>query len=406
MSAPAAPAVDRRYFPGLSGARAVAAFAVIGTHSAFQSGRSLGNQPLSGLLARLEFGVTIFFLLSGFLLSRPFLLAQAEGRPHLPLRTFWWRRALRILPAYWLAIVVTLTLLSTTHSSRGDWLSYLGLVQTYDHHSVNPYLSQMWTLVVEVSFYAALPLLMALSRKLAGRPQTRTGVLILAMVATALAANLWVHWAYGGYSPGLLVLPLYLDWFALGIALASVSVHLDAPARWQRMPLEWAQSPVTCWVVGALLFWLTTLPLAGPRDLSSATTWEWTLKHLLYGGSAFFLLLPLTLGRSLWPDRLLGNPVMRWLGEVSYGVYLWHLGLLLALQRWLGWGLFQGHFLALYGLTALAATAVATASWYLLERPLLRRFTISWRRPDKQQAPGEHDADSRQAQQLHAGAPG
>jgi peptidoglycan/LPS O-acetylase OafA/YrhL len=366
----------------------------------------LGNQPFAGLLARLEFGVTIFFLLSGFLLSRPFLLSQAEHRPHPQLRTFWWRRALRILPAYWLAIIATLSFLSTRHSTAGDWVSYLTLTQTYNHHSVNPYLSQMWTLVVEVSFYAALPLLMAASRRLPGKPQSRTASLIVVMMAGALTSNLLVHQLDNGYAPTLLWLPLYLDWFALGIALASISVHVRAPARWQQRPIEWAQSPGTCWVVGALLLWLATLPLGGPRDLSPATTWEWTLKHLLYGASAFFLLLPLVLGRAQWPDRLLGNRVMRWLGEISYGVYLWHLGLLLSLQRWLGWPLFQGHFAGLYVLTALAATAAASVSWYVLERPLLRRFSTSWHRTGREQGAGQHDTDGREAQQLLAGAAG
>jgi peptidoglycan/LPS O-acetylase OafA/YrhL len=407
MTAASSPVVaDRRNFPGLSGARAVAAFAVVGTHAAFQSGRSLGDQPFAGLLARLDFGVTIFFLLSGFLLSRPFLLSEAEQRRPPPLRTFWWRRALRILPAYWLAVVVTLSVVSTRHSTAGDWISYLTLTQTYDHHSVSPYLSQMWTLSVELSFYAALPLLMAVSRRLPGKPQSRTTTLLVVMFFGALAGNLIAHRQGGGYSPALLWLPLYLDWFALGIALASMSVHARAPARWQRRPIEWAQAPGTCWVIGALLLWLSTLPLAGPRDLAIATTWEWTFKHLLYGASAFFLLLPLVLGQAQWQDRLLGNRVMRWLGEISYGVYLWHLGLLMSLRSWLGWPLFRGHFAGLFVLTVLAATAIAATSWYLFERPLLRRFSTSRRRGDGEQGTSQHDTDGRQTQQLLAGAAG
>jgi peptidoglycan/LPS O-acetylase OafA/YrhL len=128
--------------------------------------------------------------------------------------------------------------------------------------------------------------------------------------------------------------------------------------------------------------------------------------HVLAGLSAFFFLLPLTQGGSPWTQSLLGNPTMVWLGEISYGVYLWHLALLVAIARWFGWAPFSGHFFVLFLLTAASATVAATASWYLMERPLLRRFSSSWRRPARlDQAPNQDDADRHEAEQLHAGAP-
>jgi peptidoglycan/LPS O-acetylase OafA/YrhL len=201
-------------------------------------------------------------------------------------------------------------------------------------------------------------------------------------------------------------LPVYLDWFAFGMALASISVDIAAPARWQRAPIRWASSAGTCWIIGALLFWLAILPLAGPRSLVPISTWQWTFKHYLYGGSAFFFLLPLVAGTATWPERLLGNRVMRWFGEISYGVYLWHLALLISIQRWLGWPTFGGHFGALFGLTALASTAAATTSWYVLERPLLRRFSSSWRRPPRDEAAQQQAGDDGKTKHLYAGAAG
>jgi peptidoglycan/LPS O-acetylase OafA/YrhL len=388
----------------LSGVRGIAAYAVIATHAGFESGRSLDGGPFGPFLARLNFGVTLFFLLSGFLLSRQFMTDTSRLSP-ARIGQFWRRRGLRVLPAYWLAIIGTLWLLSTEHSSGLTWISYLLLVQTYDHHYVNNSLSQTWTLVVEVSFYALLPLLIWASRRIPRPRHQQTTVLVLVMSAAALAANLFTHFRYGGSSLSLLWLPEYLDWFALGILLASLAVE-PATTRWRRVLSEWSTSPGTCWIVGALCFWLLTLPLGGPLDVTPASTWEWTMYHVLAGASAFFFLLPLTQGRSHWADSLLGNPTMQWLGEISYGVYLWHLGLLIAIARWFGWPAFSGHFVALFVLTALAATVVAGLSWHFVEQPLLRRFSSSWRPVVPDQAAVQNDADRHQAEQLHPRAAG
>lgn len=394
----------RQNFAALSGVRAIAAYAVVATHAGFESGRSLDNGPFAPVLARLNFGVTLFFLLSGFLLSRQFLTDTSRLSPGR-VAHFWWRRALRIFPAYFLAIAGTLALLSTQRSTVGDWLSYLFLVQTYDHHYTNHSLSQSWTLVVEISFYAALPLLIWAARLIRRPRHQQLTLLVFAMSAAALATNLFIHFRYGGSSISLLWLPDYLDWFALGILLASLSFEPTA-TRWRRTLTDWAKSPGTCWIVGALTFWLFTLPLAGPYDVTPGTTWEWTLYHLLAGISAFFFLLPLTQGGTWWSERLLGNRAMQWLGEISYGVYLWHLGLLLAIARWLNWPVFSGHFFALFGLTAIAATAVAAVSWHLIERPLLRRFSSSWRAVTRSKASNQDDADRGKAEHLHPSATG
>jgi peptidoglycan/LPS O-acetylase OafA/YrhL len=395
----------RTEYAGLNGARAVAAYLVVLTHAGFESGLSLGNSPWAPFLARANFGVTIFFLLSGFLLSRRFLIddGMLSGSG---LRGFWRRRAVRILPAYWLAIIGTLALLSVRHTSAAHWAFYLLLIHPYIHMPIDPTLSQMWTLAVEISFYALLPLLFWVSRRFGTSRRSQSTGLIVAMAVISLAGTLLVHSLAGNGSHALLWMPLYLDWFGLGIGLAALSVFHADPAPWHVVPLRWAQSTATCWAVGVVILWLATLPLAGPRSLVASTTWEWTLRHYLFAASAFFLLLPLVVGAETWPDVLLGNRVMRWLGEVSYGVYLWHLGLLLALQRWLGYQPLTGHFVTLFVLASVAATLVAAVSWHLVERPLLRRFSYSWRRPGRREGTSEHRSDAEQAERLHPDAVG
>jgi peptidoglycan/LPS O-acetylase OafA/YrhL len=404
MTPRAEPAVG--HVGGLDGARAIAAYGVIATHAGFVSGRSLDHRPLAPFLARLDFGVTLFFLLSGFLLFRPFAAAAMSARPAPRIGSFWWRRALRILPAYWLAVAATLGALSYRHATSGDWWSYLLMIHTYNGHDLDSSLSQMWTLVVEIAFYAALPLLAALPRVL---PQAVTAVrrqvaLLIGMLLVAIASNILGHTAFR-HTAFLLWLPTYLDWFALGMFLAVASCLSPAHARWRRVLGEWAASPGTCWIAGALVFWIATLPLSGPYNLIPATTWEWTIKHYLYGCAAFLFLLPLMLGGDrTWAQRLLGNRVARRLGEISYGVYLWHLPLLIFIQHRAHWPLFGGHFAALFALTSLTATAAAAASYYLFERPLLRKYSRPWRR-GRQQRDHEHDHRD-ETQQLHPAAVG
>lgn len=186
------------------------------------------------------------------------------------------------------------------------------------------------------------------------------------------------------------------------LALASIS----APGRLRAFDAlrAWTgKAPGTCLIIGALLFWLSTFPLAGPYGLAPLTAWEWTIKHYLYGMSAFFLLAPVMLGRWAPLSRVLGNAPMAWLGTVSYGVYLWHLPLLIALTHWFDWPVFGGHFVSMLLLTAGCATVVAALSWYALERPLLVNFSRPWRRRP-QHRDGDDERQSEQAEDLDSSA--
>src|SRR3954471_10836988 len=89
--------VERAY-PTLDGLRLLAATAVVITHTGFATGHYTSD-AFGGLLARLEIGVPVFFVLSGFLLTRPYVLAGVHGIAGPRTRAYLWRRTLRILPA-------------------------------------------------------------------------------------------------------------------------------------------------------------------------------------------------------------------------------------------------------------------------------------------------------------------
>jgi peptidoglycan/LPS O-acetylase OafA/YrhL len=377
-----------RRFPGLDALRGVAALAIIWTHTGFASGRSLDNDLLAAAIGRFDFGVAIFFMLSGFLLYRPTALHTLAGAPRPRTLLFWWRRAARIFPALWLSVTVVLAVITQRSVTSSDWWHYLLLVQVYDHHETDPNLSQLWTLSVEVAFYAALPLLAALVIRHASRRgmDPRRAVhahlfLVAALAVCALAFNIFQARVLD-HTQALLWAPCYLDWFAAGMALAVVSaVPQESPMlRTTRQVLqEWASAPVTCWVVAAVLWLFTATQLGTPRTVVLPTFWQWTVQHYLFLAAAFLVMLPLVLGsRRSVPRTVVGRAGVV-LGSLSYSVYLWHLPLLLLIQRELRWRPFGGHFYLLTVLTTAASLAVAALSWLLVERPILRHASRPWR---------------------------
>ena len=108
------------YEPALDGVRALAALAVLVTHVAFTTGAYGAGLP-GALLARLDVGVPLFFVLSGYLLYRPHARARVGGRPALPARAYLLRRAARILPAYLLVVLVVFTVLPAARAGSPSY---------------------------------------------------------------------------------------------------------------------------------------------------------------------------------------------------------------------------------------------------------------------------------------------
>ena len=92
-------------YPLVDAVRAIAALLILAYHAAFVLG-GLTPDGAGRWFAHLNVGVPLFFAISGFLLYRPFVAARLDGRPPPGLRAYWVRRALRIVPAYWLALTI------------------------------------------------------------------------------------------------------------------------------------------------------------------------------------------------------------------------------------------------------------------------------------------------------------
>lgn len=373
-------AVADRSFPALNAARAVGALAVVATHTGFDTGE-IGVGAHGAVLSRLDFGVALFFVISGFLLSRPFFAAREVGARRPAYGHYLWKRALRVLPLYWVTVVLALLLLPGNRGvGLGTWVRNLTLTQVYAGGLLPFGLTQMWSLCTEVVFYLVLPLLCwTLVRRTRRRDQwAATGLVTLALVAAlGLAWQTVVAVAsdatrqhYHQWLPG------FLPWFAVGMAFAIVSVHAtEQPegSRWHLLD-RWGTDLVGCWLIGGAVFALACTPLTGPRVLLPPDYWQALSKSLLYGVSAAFLLLPLMFGPErdgVW-RRTLSSRTAVWLGDVSYGIFCLHLLVLDAVMRALGIRVFTGHFGTVFVVTVLGTLVIASVSRYLLERPLLR----------------------------------
>ncbi len=375
-------------FPLLDSLRALAALAVVLTHTAFVSG-AIFNSSFKGILAHLNIGVTLFFLISGFVLYRPFVAARERGQSPPSVLRYARRRFLRIAPAYWLALTVLAVVPGLYGVFTGNWWVYYGLLQPYPifhagavcaRHTEGCGIAQTWSLSIEVAFYLVLPLYGLAMARLTARSSPRVGrrrdLVVLAALGIASAVlRFWVlyrpryTWMYGT------VLGHFL-WFALGMGLAVVSVGSHGrEADWgpTRFLRDHSFVPWAAGIGGFLLLSLRVLPVsASPYDLTTA---EQVIEHVGFGLIVLALMLPAVFGHDAGGPvrRLLGARALRWLGDISYGIFLWHLTVMFALADHGALTWVPGNRFVSLTLVTLAVTIpLAAASFYLVERPLMR----------------------------------
>ncbi len=359
--------------PALDGLRAVGALAVVLTHVGFQSGASL-HGPFAGLLARLDWGVALFFTISGFLLFRPHVAAQLDGTARPAVIPYLRHRALRILPVLWVAVLLSALVLP--HPRRGPvaFLEHAFLVQVYLPDNAVEGLTQMWSLATEVAFYLVLPALAAALARLGSGRSWCVRVLLGCAVAQVLGPA-WMAWCSATGSPrGHLWLPGFIGWFAVGMALAVWQVGRG------RGVLPWtpvddlATRTGSVWALAAALFALGTTPVAGPYDLASPTPGQAAVKNALYAAVALLVVAPtvVSTSRASAPLAALSSRSAHVLGSISYAVFGYHVVVLAVVSKLLGLAPFAGGFWPRLGATLAVSLLAGVASFYLMERPLIR----------------------------------
>ncbi|MHB1716466.1 MAG: acyltransferase family protein [Acidimicrobiales bacterium] len=394
-----------RHFPCFDGLRAIAAVSVLLLHAAWVSGFTL-TSSLGIYTSRLEIGVSVFFLISGFLLYRPFAASHLSGRPSPRIGKFWARRLLRIVPAYWLALSVLtygLHLISMGSGWQGVASHYLFL-QIYLPTEAFTGVPQAWSLCTEMSFYLFLPLyalVVGWRRNGPVRQLRREAAGLVVLVAVSFGFRWWAlnlpiivsrhghlvaacspHCLTQPVLASLMVdwLPATLDLFALGMGLAVASAWV-AERGGEPPWLGHRLVPWVSWACAGVAFWGVS-HLGIPRDILYVITPGVNLeRQTLYGVFAFFLLVPAVFGpqdRGLVRRLLRSWPVAS-VGVVSYAVYLWHLNLITEILRWTGTTApplpFDQLAPAVFGLSVV----VASISYFGLERPVLGvKDRIGW----------------------------
>jgi peptidoglycan/LPS O-acetylase OafA/YrhL len=355
--------VDR--VASLTGIRAVAALLVVGTHAAYTTGKyTHGYWGLVG--ARLEVGVPIFFVLSGFLLFRPWVKSAATGGPPPSLSRYARHRVRRIMPAYLVTVLFAYVLYHFREAGPNPGHTWLGLArnltltQIYCNGYLGKYLhqglTQMWSLAVEGAFYVVLPLLAYVLLVLICRRRWQPNLMLGALAAMTLISPAWLilvhtdHWFPDG---ARLWLPTYLAWFLAGMALAVLQKMGVRCYAFMAIPLA------------TISFFIVSTPIGGAPTTSPASMSEALVKTGFYASIAALAVAPLALGDQGWYSRLLAARPMVWLGEISYEIFLIHLITMeFAMDYVVGAHVYTGSMLYLF----IATLAVTIPLAWLLHR--------------------------------------
>ncbi|MRS65388.1 acyltransferase family protein [Larkinella terrae] len=330
--------------------------------------------PQEALINKLpngSIGVTLFFVLSGFLITQILIknrnqILAGKNTQTAVYKNFIVRRALRIFPIYYLFLtVIYFTLPETSDISKFPLYYYLYGYNILLHQTGNwgDLLSPLWSLSVEEQFYLFWPTVILLT------PRTQLRSVIIFTIILGLGTRIW--WALNGNSQGVMTLTC-LDSFGIG-------------ALWSYIVEE---QPETIPVFRKQLLWATLLALVCFAYLITQpyTSFFRIYQRTILSVLSLYFIVHATLGFRGMAGRILTNPALIFMGKISYGIYLYHMvvsgyitgPVLNKLSRFSPISLQDPwiHRIASFILLIL----LSSLSWFLIEKPinqLKRYFTYS-----------------------------
>jgi peptidoglycan/LPS O-acetylase OafA/YrhL len=343
------------YLPTLDGWRALAILGVMVCHSCdalFHGDGSHPNAFLYTLTRHGALGVDIFFGISGFLICSR-LLAEHQKNGGISLKRFYLRRFFRILPPYltYLGGLAALAMLGLVTVSSQAWWSCLLFYRNYLPASFGGlhYTGHFWSLAVEEHFYLLWPGLLVL----AGIPRARRLVVALAGMIAVWRVWEFRHQWLGHWIPGVGFFPrtdIRLDGLLWG---CWVALMLHDPV-WRARLGRWLSPPVWLGLAAAYVGCVCYQP-------PLAMMWQSILIPLLLAGTVLRPNAPV--------GRILEIRLLRWVGRISYSLYLWNSLFFAGMDnpRPLPLGLLQQ-----FPWSILPVFACASLSYYLIEQPLIR----------------------------------
>ena len=355
------------YLPGLDGLRAVAILGVLMAHDQPWSFAGHSNAAWHGLGG---WGVELFFAISGVLIC--WRLLEDESRyGTLRLKAFYVRRFFRIQPAAWVYLLAV-ALLGLVKVLPSNWMLWSSAVFSFTNFVVSSrtppgaaaFVGHFWTLSVEEHFYVLLSLFFLVARK--RRTAALAITLALLFVAQDLAERAGLLSEYNSRR----------TYWTIQYLLVPALLAMLVRRRSLRTLVERFGKP---WVIAAgwfVVMWLRFL-VANRHDfphvlhtLSPLGFLGSTSRTLFYGFG--FLVIAIMLHRESWTTRVLEWQPLRYIGRLSYSIYLWHV--LFFMPRYLPDQVHSPLFLAISGrpLRYLATAVCALLSYYLVEKPCIR----------------------------------
>jgi len=367
---------------GLDGLRALACLAVFGVHYQQITGITgrVGPLDVKRLLENGNTGVALFFGLSGFLLSLPFWCGDLS-KPNRPwLGQYVRNRAVRILPAYYLCLTA-LVLFQRHWTNQGellDTLSHFLFLNSLSEQFLYSISSPFWAISVQVQFYVVLPVLFCVLCRVTNNDVSRVS-LVLTLSVCCYLLHFYVMEqgnqiaAMVGISNLVTSRPMVFSHSALahlphllwGVLAAFVYIKLLSTRSTLRRTTI---CEVTVWLSGLVILAILATPLDEVFQVSHG---RYNFPYVPALIAAVMACTPF----SYLARRLFEFAAIRHLGKVSYGIYIFHLPCMKLIERMSPQFGFAKEDLLLYAATSLALSiAVASVSYEVIERPLLRYF--------------------------------